>query len=153
VEVEDRLQEYFATLRRFSHILINRFTHNGSDVTSQLRLSQMKALSAFKDDGPLLMSQLANNIGAKLPNMTTMVDGLISEGYAERKRDESDRRKVFVSLTPKGKKLQAQFLANRRKTAQAVFAKLSEKDKNELLSSLDTVCKIMEKSLGTSESH
>jgi DNA-binding MarR family transcriptional regulator len=85
--------------------------------------------------------------------MTTMVDKLIDEGFAERKRDGADRRKVVVSLTPKGKKIRAQFLANRRKAAHSIFSKLTEKDRKELLTSLDKVCTILEKSITSDRTH
>ena len=99
------------------------------------------------------MKELASNCGAKISNMTTMVDKLIEEGFAERKRDGADRRKVFVSLTPKGKKTRTLFLTNRRKAAQSIFSKLGEKDKKELLNSLDKVCTILEKSITSDGIH
>lgn len=149
--MEDKLNQYFITLRKFSNLLLNKLIDNGSKLNYELRLSQMKALSAFRSDRPFLMKELADSCGAKLPNMTTMVDNLIEEGFAERERDELDRRKVWVNLTSKGKKVRAHFLKNRRKLAQSIFSKLSEEDKNELLSSLENVCKIFEKTISKNE--
>ena len=151
--MEEKLNQYFTTLRKVSHILLGKFIRNSGNTDCELNLSQMRALSAFKDNHAFLMKELAHNSGVKLSNMTTMVDDLIKEGFAKRERDESDRRKVLVHLTPKGKKIRAQFLANRRKTAHFIFSKLSEKDKNELLNSFDKVCKILEKSVVPDEFH
>lgn len=151
--MEEKLNQYFITLRKVSHILLNKFIRNGGNTNCELKLSQMRALSAFKDNRPLLMKELAHNSGVKLSNMTTMIDDLIKEGFAKREKDESDRRKVLVHLTPKGKRIRAKFLANRRETAHSIFSKLSETDKNELLTSFDKVCKILEKSLAPDEYH
>ena len=145
--MEDKLNQYFSSLRSFSNIFIHKLVSNGNFKDYELKLSQMRALSAFKDDRPFLMKELAHNCGVKLSNMTIMIDNLIEEGFAERKRDMSDRRKVLVSLTPKGRKIRRQFLKNRRIAASSIFSKLSDKDKNELLSSLDKVCNILDKAI------
>jgi DNA-binding MarR family transcriptional regulator len=99
------------------------------------------------------MKELAANGMIKLPNMTTMVDSLIQEGFAERKKDEEDRRRVFVQLTPKGKKIRKDFLEGRRKTAISIFSDLSIEDKNDLLNCLDRVCNILEKSINIEDEH
>ncbi len=151
--MDEKLSKYFNSLRKFSNVFLNELMDNGNATNCELKLSQMKALSAFKEERSFLMKELASNCGAKISNMTTMVDKLIEEGFAERKRDGADRRKVFVSLTPKGKKTRALFLTNRRKTAQSIFSKLGEKDKKELLNSLDKVCTILEKSITSDGIH
>jgi DNA-binding MarR family transcriptional regulator len=151
--MDEKLSNYFNSLRKFSNVFLNELMDNGNATNCELNLSQMKAISAFKDDRPFLMKELASNCGAKISNMTTMVDRLIAEGFAERKRDGADRRKVFVSLTTRGKKIRAQFLKNRRKAAQAIFSKLGEKDKKALLHSLDKVCTILEKSITSDGCH
>jgi DNA-binding MarR family transcriptional regulator len=92
------------------------------------------------------MKELANNIGVKLTNMTMMVDNLIKDGMVVRDRDESDRRKVMVRLTPKGKKIRDKFLAQRRKGAKTIFADLDDQDKKDLLACLDRACSILQKS-------
>ena len=151
--MDEKLSNYFNSLRKFSNVFLNELMDNGNATNCELKLSQMKAFSAFKDDRPFLMKELASNCGAKISNMTTMVDKLIAEGFAARKRDGADRRKVFVSLTPKGKKIRAQFLENRRKAAHAIFSKLGQKDKEELLHALDKVCTILEKSITSDRDH
>jgi len=151
--MDDKLSNYFNSLRKFSNVFLNELMDNGNATNCELKLSQMKAISAFKEERPFLMKELASNCGAKISNMTTMVDKLIAEGFAERKRDGADRRKVFVSLTPKGKKIRDQFLENRRKAAHAIFSKLGQKDKKELLHSLDKVCTILEKSITSDGYH
>lgn len=145
--MEEKLQHYFKTLRTFSHVILHKMTDTPAGARFDLSLSQLKAISAFKDNGLMTMKDLAQHAMVKLPNMTTMVDSLIKEGIAERKKDDSDRRKVFVALTPRGKKIRKRFLESRRKTALALFSSLDEKDKNNLLQSLDTVCSILEKTI------
>jgi MarR family transcriptional regulator, 2-MHQ and catechol-resistance regulon repressor len=43
----------------------------------------------------------------KTPNTTRMIDKLLLNGYIERERGESDRRKVLVKITEKGLEIMA----------------------------------------------
>jgi DNA-binding MarR family transcriptional regulator len=144
--MEDKINNYFTTLRNFSRLFMKSVVDEGKSIKSDLRLSQIKAIAAFRDTNSLSMKELANNIGVNLPTMTMMIDRLIKDGIAERDRDESDRRKVIVCLTTQGKKLKAKFLAQRRKTAQIIFSDLNNQDKQELLQYLEGACRILEKS-------
>ena len=145
--MEDKLNSYFVTLRNFSRLFMQNVVDDGKSVKSDLRLSQIRAIAAFRDKNCLSMKELANNIGVNLPTMTMMIDRLIKDGMAERDRDESDRRKVIVCLNSQGKKIKAKFLAQRRKTAQSLFSSLNNQDKKELLACLGGACRILEKSL------
>ena len=144
--MEDKLNNYFTTLRNFSRLFMQSVVDEGKSTKSDLRISQIRAISAFRDTNSLSMKELANNIGVNLPTMTMMIDRLIQDGMAERDRDESDRRKVIVRLTAQGEKLKAKFLSQRRKTAQVLFAGLDNQDKQELLKCLEEACRILEKS-------
>jgi len=145
--MEDKLNNYFTTLRNFSRLFMQNVADDVKSIKSDLRLSQMRAIAAFKDKNCFSMKELANNIGVNLPTMTMMIDSLIKDGMAERDRDKSDRRKVIVRLTAQGIKTKATFLAQRRKTAQSIFSGLKEQDKQELLHCLEGACRILEQSV------
>ena len=143
--MEEELNQYMRILRNFGRIYTQKIANGTTNIQSDLRVSQIKALFAFKEASCFSMKELAENVGVKLSNMTMMIDSLIKEGIAERDRDETDRRKVMVRLTAKGEKIRAAFLAHRRKVAKSIFSHLTENDKQQLLGSLDTVCKILGK--------
>ena len=145
--MEEKLNDYFATLRNFSRLFMQNVVDDSKSIKSDLRLSQIRAIAAFRDKNALSMKELAHNIGVNLPTMTMMIDKLIADGMAERDRDVSDRRKVIVCLTAQGKKIKTKFLAQRRKTAQSIFSSLNDQDKKELLACLGGACRILEKSL------
>ena len=144
--MEEKLNSYFATLRNFSRIFMQNVVDDGRSVMPDLKLSQIKAIAAFQDKSCFSMKELASNIGVKLTNMTMMVDNLVKDGMVERGRDDKDRRKVMVRLTPKGKKIRDKFLAQRRSGAQLIFAHLNDRDKKDLLNCLDKACSILKKS-------
>lgn len=116
-----------------------------SNVHASLRVSQIKALFAFKDTHCLSMKDLADNAGVKVSNMTPIINRLIQDGMAERGKDEKDRRKVMIRLTLQGENVRSQFLAQQRKVAKSILSLLSEQDKVKLLTSFDTACKILKK--------
>ena len=143
--MEEELNKYMRILRNFGRIYTEKIADGNTNIKSDLRVSQIKALFAFKDESCLSMKELADNVDVKLSNMTMMVDSLIRDGIAERDRDEADRRKVMVRLTPLGEKIRAQFRSHRRKVAKSIFSHLTDDDKNALLASLDNACKILAK--------
>lgn len=55
--------------------------------------------------GPFSMSELAKRVNISAPNLTPIVDKLITEGYVEKLKDESDRRVSLVQINKKGKEL------------------------------------------------
>jgi MarR family transcriptional regulator, organic hydroperoxide resistance regulator len=140
--MDNQLEKYFSTLRKFSRILMGKIT-NGSGPKMDFNFSQLRTIAAFKDDRAVTMKDLADNSMIKRTNMTIVVDSLIKDGLVRREIDKNDRRKVYVRLTPKGIKLKDEFLLNRRSVTRSIYAKLSEKNKKELLSSLDKVCTIL----------
>ena len=143
--MEEELNKYMRILRNFGRIYTEKIADGNTNIKSDLRVSQIKALFAFKDASCLSMKELAENVDVKLSNMTMMVDSLIRDGIAQRDRDEADRRKVMVRLTPLGEKIRAQFRSHRRKVAKSIFSHMTEDDKKALLASLDNACKILAK--------
>ncbi len=143
--MEEELNKYMRILRNFGRIYTEKIADGNTNIKSDLRVSQIKALFAFKDADCLSMKELADNVDVKLSNMTMMVDSLIRDGIAERDRDETDRRKVMVRLTPLGEKIRARFRSHRRKVAKSIFSHLTEDDKQALLASLDNACSILAK--------
>jgi DNA-binding MarR family transcriptional regulator len=143
--MDERLLEYLAVMRDFGRIYTQRILEGSRESSNLLKLSRIKALYAFRGQDSSTMTELADNIGAKLPSMTMMIDNLAEEGLVERARDEQDRRKVIVRLTDKGLQIREEFLEQRKQIAQQLFAKLSREDEQELMRLLERVCDILEK--------
>lgn len=64
--------------------------------------SHMRVLFMLKKYKEKTMSDMASEMEISRPNLTPIIDRLISEGYAERKEGQKDRRKLLISLTEKG---------------------------------------------------
>ena len=71
-------------------------------------MPQCLALELIHSEGPRTVRGLADGLGLETSSATRLVDGLARDGLVERRRDEVDRRRVFLSLTERG----AQFVAS-----------------------------------------
>lgn len=71
----------------------------------KLNFAQIAALYFLYDSESMSMGELSVCAGVKMPTMTDTVAPLVAKGYAARKSEKNDRRKVLMSITEKGKKL------------------------------------------------
>jgi len=55
--------------------------------------------------GPLSASQIRAHTTLEMDKITRIVDSLVEQGFAIRKQDQADRRRVSVSLSAKGKRI------------------------------------------------
>lgn len=51
----------------------------------------------------MTMTALGNALGVSKPNMTTIVDKLVTLNFVERDSDPKDRRLIYIKLTKEGK--------------------------------------------------
>lgn len=65
----------------------------------------MHILHLLDDFGPMPICEISKRLSVSAPNMTPLIDKLISEGYVFRVQSEKDRRFYNVELTQKGKDL------------------------------------------------
>lgn len=87
------------------------------------------------------MSEIANSLGVTFGTPTVTVDRLIKKGYVIRRRDNEDRRQVFISLSETGKDVFESIIIIRNILAEKIYGILSEDERKALiniLSSLDS---------------
>ena len=71
-------------------------------------MSQCVTLELLLQQGPMTVRDLARDLGLDTSTVTRVIDVLVRDGMARRARDEKrDRRRVFVSLTARGRSLAA----------------------------------------------
>lgn len=61
--------------------------------------SHMKVMFHIIHTGPCAISEVANNLSISKPNMSPIIDKLVSEGFLERFPDPKDRRIIRVKST------------------------------------------------------
>ncbi|MFQ5513941.1 MAG: MarR family winged helix-turn-helix transcriptional regulator [Myxococcota bacterium] len=118
---ETALSEFRETLnaayRRFNAL------QRGEKRCFGVTLSQCIALELLDQQGPLPLHELARQLGLDASTMSRIVDVGVREGRLRRERDEVDRRRVYVSLTARGRALASRLEAS----ADAYCARILER--------------------------
>ena len=81
--------------------------------------SMLAALSSAERQGPLTMRELCVAEQVQPPSMTRIVAALVDAGLAARDADSGDRRVVWVTVTPEGRRL----LERSRRRKEAYLAR------------------------------
>ncbi len=100
--------------------------------SERLTESQFAVLEALHHLGPLSQTTLSQKILKSGANITTVVDNLESRGLAERKRDSSDRRVVFVHLTAQGREVIQRLFPIHAKKITETMSKLDIREQHVL---------------------
>jgi DNA-binding MarR family transcriptional regulator len=121
------LSKLFAILRRGDP--------NGI-VAGDLTLAQLSILVTLLDQGPIRMTDLAAHERVRTPTTTVAIRRLEKIGLVKRSRDPSDLRAVLVDITPRGRAVHGESLANRHAALAAMLSQLPDSDLNTLTKAL-----------------
>ncbi|HJA12903.1 MAG TPA: MarR family transcriptional regulator [Candidatus Mediterraneibacter merdipullorum] len=99
-------------------------TEEFRDITN----NDMHIIEAVGLSGENTMSAVAKKLGITAGSLTTSVNSLVNKKYVERQRSEEDRRVVFLSLTPKGRKAYEHHREYHRRMTEAVIERLDEEE-------------------------
>jgi DNA-binding MarR family transcriptional regulator len=91
-------EELMNEVRR-SQNATDRFDQAVADAMG-LNRTDMRCLDVIDREGPVPAGRLAEETGLTTGAITTVLDRLERAGYARRRADPSDRRRVLVELTP-----------------------------------------------------
>lgn len=98
----------------------------------------MRVLGALHcGEGPIIMSDLGEELGVTPRNVTKLVDELEAEGLVRRLPHPSDRRATLIALTPKGREKIAEGYTEYVAVTSELFSVLSEEDQWELIRLMD----------------
>jgi DNA-binding MarR family transcriptional regulator len=103
---------------------------------NDLTLAQLSILVTLLDQGPIRMTDLAAHERVRTPTTTVAIRRLEKIGLVKRSRDPSDLRAVLVDITPRGRAVHAESLANRRAALAAMLSQLPRPDLNTLMTAL-----------------
>ncbi len=132
----DRVTELFPQLAR------GMARHGDNYLTKgAITLPQLWVLGYLARQRECSMRELANFMKMGLSSVTGMVDRLVKQGLAERRRTEKDRRVVFVDITAKGRKVLTEIMVQRRKMTLELFESLTAEERLVYLCILEKLVK------------
>lgn len=79
--------------------LLTYIRSGGPDMTNR----QIALLLLIEKNGPMRCRELAHDMQVSRPVITRASRAVASLGYAERQRDERDRRDLYIVITPAGR--------------------------------------------------
>jgi DNA-binding MarR family transcriptional regulator len=94
------------------------------------QLTVIKLLETF---GDLSLSSLSERIRAQNSTVTGIIDRMEREGLVSRERSTTDRRVVYIRLTPKGSELAKSIEVEPMEIFRGVLAALNREDTRDLL--------------------
>lgn len=78
--------------------------------------------------GPIPLGQLIEELGISKQSASQLVDTLVTRGYLQRTEDPTDRRKLTITLTERGRDAAAKQSEARKKVDAALVACVGEED-------------------------
>lgn len=98
----------------------------------------------WEEDG-ITQSELADRIGVMGPTTVSALERIERSGWIVRKRSEDDKRKVIVTLSPKGRELGKKLLPIAQATVDDVTEGLTKSQQRTLIGLLSTLVATLEK--------
>jgi MarR family transcriptional regulator, organic hydroperoxide resistance regulator len=89
---------------------------------------QADALVVIGQGEPLSLKELGDLVIAEAGHPSRLVDRLVEAGYVERRAAGDDRRRVELSLTPRGRRLEKRVLAAREGVFELARELLGDRD-------------------------
>ncbi len=104
-------------------------------------ICQCVVLQILSQNNNCKMSDLSEEVGVTLSNMTGMLDRLEKEDLAKRVPDPDDRRINRIKLTTKGENVVKKILSRKRKNLTTILSKLTDPEKSDLLRIMEKISK------------
>jgi len=109
-----------------------------TDNLTRLHMAVMGELSQTSST----MSELAKTLMMTKPQLTHVVDPLVSSGIVERRPDEKDRRVINLALTAKGRVLLDEGKQKIKENIKIKLATLTPEELSEMSAALETLRRI-----------
>ncbi len=142
---EARLERITASLGSFFRVMRVMKGRSEASGIRPLPMDPQYLIIGLLRDRPRTMSELSGTLRRSKPNMTALVDRLISDGLVRRSPDKSDRRVVRIAITQKGRRI----MEGRRRIAKEAIrnnlSPLRDDELDELCTSLENVNRIIAK--------
>jgi DNA-binding MarR family transcriptional regulator len=117
---------------RRSQSATDRFDQAVADALG-LNRTDMRCLDVLQREGAVTAGRLAEETGLTTGAMTAALDRLERSGFARRRRDEADRRRVLVELTPKAGQVAGNFFGDHIAEAERLYGRYTEAELELLL--------------------
>ncbi len=102
------IQKLLKLIELVGHQIQNK-TCDMTHLADKMRLSQIKVLKIISLNEKLSMADLATSLKITPASATSLVDGMVKQGWLVRIPDSEDRRKVYIEMSPEKKEIWQKF--------------------------------------------
>jgi DNA-binding MarR family transcriptional regulator len=98
-----------------------------------IHMGQLHALAFIREQDGITMKELAAMMQITSPSATSFVDRLVQLKYVRRSQHQRNRKMVHLSVTPLGKRVLKEQMAEKKKMFARILTSLSSSDQMTLL--------------------
>ena len=106
--------------------------------------AQADALSVIAAAGPLSLKELGELLIAESGHPSRLVDRLVEAGWVERRAADDDRRRIVLTLTPAGRRLEKKVTRAREQLLEVGRALVGDRDLEPALETLRDLSRFSE---------
>ena len=107
-----------------------------AQIEEDMSLPHMEIIKTLRDHGTMHIAEIGEKLLIPKPQMTHLIDRLVSLDIIVRQADTSDRRTINITLTDKGERIIEEFDTVVRESIQDKLSGLTDEDLKELSISL-----------------
>lgn len=113
--------------------------------TGPVTFAQMRVLWIVDFKGSTDLGGLARGLGVSDSTATELVDRLVAGGFVRRVQDSEDRRRIILTLRPKGRRLLTELARQRQERFQKLSETVGKSEIGRMARALETVNEILGK--------
>lgn len=143
--MERSIEEQIRRLEELGPVLVRGLQLVGSPGAfgGEISFSQFLILQTLYEKEALRMNELALILGVSKANVTGLVDRMVRARLIERMRSDDDRRVVFVSLSPRGRRVAQRMINSQRREWRRVMEGIPPHNLQIFLDSLEQLARAM----------
>jgi DNA-binding MarR family transcriptional regulator len=107
-----------------------------AQVEGNVTIPQYRAMVVLASRGPQTAGGLADSLRIHLSTLTRLCDRLVAKGLITREEERSNRRRVTLSLTQRGKQLVRSVTARRRDEIAAIVGRVPPVQREDMVAAL-----------------
>ncbi len=132
---ELNLEQFYNLIREvYDAVMMEEMEHSPEGLIKEMTFHELHTIENIGDNPGATMTDLARLAGVTTSSMTTMIDKLVTRGLVKRRRKNSDRRVVVVSLTERGKKAYREHGQVHAKVGEEILALMDADERRVVLS-------------------
>src|SRR6266567_3010942 len=147
-----RLDDPIQAIRRFNRFYTRQIGALQEHLLhSQFSLTEVRVLYELAHRASITAVELCQELGLDRGYLSRMLQNFKKQGWIKTTASPADRRRIFLSLSGKGRKIFAPLDRRSSEEVAGMLARLSRSHKNKLLAAIGEIERVLARPVGTGE--